>query len=456
MFHHPRVGHDAHFLQRLDRVTRTEMDFALNLYRDHESVRWLLARARVPEGTDRIAIALTDDPEPAHIVVARSGSFVTCLARGMTIGSTPRITREQLDRYVSQSHGLRERLQMDEVRGTNYFRRIIVSGRRLSREDFIPYVQLMPLVDASMLCNFFELSKRLLESAPDVIAEARKSRPDEEVLHNYWNLYHAVSHLCVLVGVGVDAVWRFFEAAPLARKNFPSSMWLVCRHGLLSGMTRAGWTCARIGNDVFLHMMDMLLNPNAVTHTITGWACATGAGLKSDPRVRDAFSTGLGPEDRPRKDDSLFIISMREFANTMKDPAGTRRTGLRAAEDRLATIMSDEAFKNLGPEELASLLPAVFGSLEFGAVDAIAHGWFDLVADAVATTVDVAPETLYFPRAWIEEYDPPWTIDDTRRLLELPTLEAKKVATVKNVAAVGRNEQCPCGSGRKFKKCCRE
>ena len=40
---------------------------------------------------------------------------------------------------------------------------------------------------------------------------------------------------------------------------------------------------------------------------------------------------------------------------------------------------------------------------------------------------------------------------DTRKRL---TLEQKKSRTVVKGTKVGRNDPCPCGSGKKYKKCC--
>jgi hypothetical protein len=40
----------------------------------------VLDHARLPEGADRIALALTADPAGPHVIVARDGGFVTCLA----------------------------------------------------------------------------------------------------------------------------------------------------------------------------------------------------------------------------------------------------------------------------------------------------------------------------------------------------------------------------------------
>ena len=39
------MGHDHHFLSRLDRVSHDQTELALNLYRDHELVEYLVQRA---------------------------------------------------------------------------------------------------------------------------------------------------------------------------------------------------------------------------------------------------------------------------------------------------------------------------------------------------------------------------------------------------------------------------
>jgi hypothetical protein len=78
------MGHDEHFLERLDRVASDHMALALGLYRDHELVRYILTHLRLPEAAERIAIALEDGGFGPHVVVARDGGFVTCLGPGMS------------------------------------------------------------------------------------------------------------------------------------------------------------------------------------------------------------------------------------------------------------------------------------------------------------------------------------------------------------------------------------
>ena len=60
--------------------------------------------------------------------------------------------------------------------------------------------------------------------------------------------------------------------------------------------------------------------------------------------------------------------------------------------------------------------------------------------------VDAKADWLYELPMWDEIFDP-----ETKKALYL---EQKKSGTVIVGKKVGRNEPCPCGSGKKYKKCC--
>ena len=60
--------------------------------------------------------------------------------------------------------------------------------------------------------------------------------------------------------------------------------------------------------------------------------------------------------------------------------------------------------------------------------------------------VDAKADWLYELPMWKEIFD-----DETRRALYL---EQKKSGTVVTGKKGGRNDPCPCGSGKKYKKCC--
>lgn len=60
--------------------------------------------------------------------------------------------------------------------------------------------------------------------------------------------------------------------------------------------------------------------------------------------------------------------------------------------------------------------------------------------------VDAKADWLYNLPAWEEIFD-----EDKRKILYR---DAKKANTIIKGPKIGRNDPCPCGSGKKYKKCC--
>jgi hypothetical protein len=51
------MPHQHHFLSRLDRIAAPQVELALDLYRDHKLLHFLLDQARIPEGAPRVALS---------------------------------------------------------------------------------------------------------------------------------------------------------------------------------------------------------------------------------------------------------------------------------------------------------------------------------------------------------------------------------------------------------------
>ena len=60
--------------------------------------------------------------------------------------------------------------------------------------------------------------------------------------------------------------------------------------------------------------------------------------------------------------------------------------------------------------------------------------------------VDARADWLYELPQWNDIYD-----EETRKRLYL---EQRKSGTIRKEKKIGRNDPCPCGSGKKYKKCC--
>ena len=72
--------------------------------------------------------------------------------------------------------------------------------------------------------------------------------------------------------------------------------------------------------------------------------------------------------------------------------------------------------------------------------------------------IEIDPEKLYYnmveaKATWLYElpqWDEIFDADKKKTLYR----EAKNAHTIRNTVKVGRNDPCPCGSGRKYKQCC--
>ena len=131
------MPHAHHFLERLDRVTRAQMEVALGLYRDHEAVRHVLSHVNIPPAAERIALALDDAEEGPFVIVTREGHFVTCLAKGMR-QDHPVIPRGQVDALLAKvaEKRARKELAQRELRPDedqdDLFQRVVRRGNRLT------------------------------------------------------------------------------------------------------------------------------------------------------------------------------------------------------------------------------------------------------------------------------------------------------------------------------------
>ena len=167
------MGHAAHFLRRLDRVSDGHVELALALYNDLELLREVLARAVLPEGAERVAISLDDPIEGPFVVVTREGRFVTCLGAGMLVSDLPIVTRERLDAAAARVERMREELgRVRALRESGAdgqaalaFTRMQQQGPRFAREDAETLLRVQPLIEVHCLGLITELSTAVNEVA---------------------------------------------------------------------------------------------------------------------------------------------------------------------------------------------------------------------------------------------------------------------------------------------------
>ena len=135
------MGHDEHFLRRLDRVSDHHVELSLTLYRDQDLLRDVLARAALPDCVGGLAISLNDPREVPFVIVAREGRFVTCRAKGMVVGpDIVVLTRVRLDAAITKVERMRERMALVETLRSDAERPACVLAGQLRARDARPLV----------------------------------------------------------------------------------------------------------------------------------------------------------------------------------------------------------------------------------------------------------------------------------------------------------------------------
>jgi len=456
------MGHQGHFLSRLDRVSLPHVELALRLYNDPDLVRYVLDRAGLPPDAGRIALSLEDDKRGPFLLVTADGRFVTCLGRGMRV-SIPVLSHMKLRYLLAAAE--RARSRVEEARR--------LAGRRLSlrtllrmtkrhadavsREEIAAVAAFAPMCGLEFLA-VATLSHLRLEKMRPVLQRALRIRTKAacaDSLRAYWEGVHTVGRLIVLFGAAGPEV-----VAPLSTEarihELPLSL-LAAVHGVGSMGLRAIWAAANLG-ELFLGRYERAFAERRDHATVLDAGLGlTAIGLRHphlQPRIRPALEAALRP-------------------------AGHHYS---SAEEALATLVACRALKAFdGPADLAAPIARGAAScIELG------RGLPEGSPHRYAHERDV-PENVALAAA-LDRIGPLWTRAGTLAALELvpwvARAEAEELWLPSDLAAARRRpfsvedaisiicpggvarptappasgprrqQPCPCGSRRKFKRCC--
>ncbi len=453
------MGHDHHFLSRLDRVTRDQVDLALALYRDEEIVKYILAMAKAEAGT-RIAISLDRDEGP-FLVLADDGRFVTCLGRGMSPAGLPRFSRTWLDTTMRAYGQYRDgvararRRTADQDATGGLLRAVGWRAHNFSREDFAAIRPLAGVLGTLWL-DWVRMSFRTMANVFKRALDGYRTGGAElpaNALETYWKAIWGSSHAIVLAGCAGDDV-----AARIGSswKNATSPTVGLCLPDIQVLAVRAAWFAAQHGDVLLPHYDRALRAAEEQGDVYDACAALLAIGVKWPslrPAVRRVFDESpvraeLEPVraahvelakamlDRPALAEEVVIDYGQQFASALREdgaepapPELVRSYGIVNPADAFVPIVggSDPSFRIL---------------LRLAAVCSAAGRDAEVLFLPEADSLRLAKGTsTALARSNID-----WLMKS--RLDEPP---ARRPVTR---ARVGRNEPCPCGSGKKTKRCC--
>ncbi len=454
------MGHDHHFLARLDRASRAEADFALALYRDHEALKFILDSARVPPEAERIALEIA--PGGPHVIVQRDGHFVTCLGSGMSVGPHPVVSRARIDGLLAAVADLRARRKMaalverpgEGIEGL--FARVVDRADNLNREEFIGISAWQSLTAPAWYDEALRDAVRALQWAGEPLPRCGRRGLPADSARARWKLFWAIGHQWLLATMGS----RDYMAAHLAdlesrHVTFSSGVVLL---GSTRLSMRAWWGAARIGKPLLKAAKHRLATANdlrdlvdaSMTLAVIGLRHAS---LRAETRKVLAAPRQYGSEELRQ---GAAVIA-EELARAFEDPEGYDRGFSDMARElyveRTAHLPAGSPLRFACaadvPEDLARAVALGCDKDMYSDEHAAGYALW-----SVATIAKAKAEDFYLPREAERALRTPWTPERTEELLGRRARMCLRPEPKRATTTVGRNDPCTCGSGRKHKKCC--
>jgi hypothetical protein len=462
------VAHAHHFLERLDRVTREQTEFALGLYRDHEAVKFVLEHLSIPEGVERMALTIGPDVAIGpYVIVSRDGFFVTCLGEGMTTGSLPVFPRAQIDSLLAKVADKRARREIAErelrphEEEESIFQRVVSRGSRLAKEDYVALSAFEAMLGTSPYMMMNEFAIEVIDERPGASNVKKVHAGIAKAVEKHDKLTWAVAHLALLSGAGER---KTLDKIVELRAGAKASPTYLCSAQMgHTFLMRSAWLAARLGKAMLPTYREAFENPEADWIGIFESALCIGAiGLRHASAFADArriLGAQLPLANANPKDTRLVgRAAFGEWVGKAMDEAddNTERA-IKCGQTFCVTFTEQlpDGHPLKYTEEAAvpkDLARTAVLSWDADAYNGQVH---TLTISAVALAARAAAEDFYLPREVVRAWHGPWDVEEA--LFRLSRFsdhrDKQKKEPVRAAPAPGRNDPCPCGSGKKWKKC---
>jgi hypothetical protein len=466
------TGHAHHFLSRLDRVSMPQVELALELYRDPGMLKFVLESAKLPEGAERVAIALEDSPTSPYVIVTREGRFVTCLGEGMRV-DLPIVSRSRLDalstRVESLRTGMAASAKFAGARGGvgKLLGRIHEAGNSLTREEMVALSGIQPLLAFEFLKYTYACTADLADAREVLLRHLKRSPKLKPALHPaaraYWSSFWAIGHFSVLTALSGPELITHLPEELRTRFMTTSFSWGCVRQGVSALAMRGVWASARLGKELLAgHKRMQREAASELTMIDSGMGLLAFGSRHARLRAetRKALESGPGISDDNALGKLLHAFSQMLVAIAEEDDL--RPEELLEAQVRLGAGVAVLTCQGLPPgdhvytqrEDVPRDVALTFlANMEvpFIGVDGV-DKFLTATFTAVPWVARASAEELYLPTEVIRSIRRPWTPDDTVALLELQSRHYQRKPPPK--PQVSRQGPCPCGSGKKYKRCC--
>lgn len=456
----------THFLERsIERLESIDLERAMALYRDGDGLRWLLKRASLPAGEGRVAISLSEGVDGPYVVVTRQGDFVTCLAAEMRPGDCHVLAGAQIAALSAGHEVYRERWAQANAQGGQghsfgaIVRPLLDQPLHLSQEQFLALGAWQPLVYGS-LCKLYTLAVNDSTVALHVHQRHLRRRPyrrrDIQALHLMHKHTFAMGPLLMLLALDVRQV--FFDPA---RSDTSGLSLAVTQTGYIGQALCAVWAVARMGKRLLPQLKRQLRQADNGAQFFDAQLGLLAIGLRLES-ARAEVRKALEPRgEGGAKWQAVYreVVAGRQGAydRVFEDPAGHTERHVVLGREGTWKHLSENAPETLdglsGPDDLPAEL--ALAANRYTASDYRGDaGVQQHLLTLMPWAVQARGRDLFWPEHFIAHMRRPWKLDDSLEILQRAAPHIAKAERARSEREVGRNEPCPCGSGRKYKRCC--
>ena len=459
------MGHDEHFLSRLHRLEREHLELALGLYHDRALIRHLLSTVRPPAAIERVTINLGEPDRGPWIIVSRDGHFVTCLGAGMQLLPEQYVVeRARLDQVSESVEDLRELVAASRAGGGEQTKRQLArigeAGSGLSLEEFDALAQWLPLLEGALLEHWAQTDARVRELGAQLRRRKKLRARDHAPLHAYWRASWALSHLSMLLasdgGASLRArCERLAEHQPALAHEL---VWSLARLGVSPFLVRGAWLASKLPSQVLARAKRRYLSSSATPLSTLGDGLALVAMGLRHRRYRAEIGKALG---RHRGLPPPVRSAIGQVHRLALDHHGrhAQLPELRRHTLALARRFVEQVFAGhpQAPREELETWPDQLCAAIFMAVPIDVRGEQrapQAMFEWLAWVVAVEARDFYVPEPLVEVWRGPWRPDDALPLLRARQHPGEGPRPRRVAPPPARNAPCPCGSGRKYKRCC--
>ena len=461
------MGHEHHFLSRLDRVSAPHVELALELYRDHELVRFIMDGADLPAGAERVAVSLDDPREGPFLIVTREGRFVTCLGRGMRAGEHPVITRVQLDGRMAraevhraQREERRKLLEHGDAVGA-LLMRILDAGDEVSREDLSSIAALQPLLIPRFLRMQIDISRQVFEARASIVRLLKRTARLKPSLYPgvraYWRLFWGMTHLTVLCAMGGPEVFDDYPDIPA--DIFVSLGTSTIGQAIVAPALRGVWAMAKLGKTLLPEYKRKYDTAATYFELLEAVLVTAALGLRHSRLRAEARKTltTLPTHCAP------FLVKhagplMKLAAKVLDAPdelmAAHRGHGAQVIVSWTSGLPAGSPLRYDRPEDVPEELAMTAAAQERSEFVRGGRGLLNM-AVYLPWVARASAEQLYLPRDLLRVIHVPWQVEHGLELAR-GWYEMEKAQPRKRPEGPARKGPCPCGSGKKYKHCCEE